>query len=587
MSENPTPPFTCPLCGKEIAWDGTTHGIPFHICEESSSIPATAKPGQGEAIPRRFSICPKCHISINVSAYNPLDKVQCHACAAHFELLKSFGDFTLLKSYDAGWQNAVYLAEKPGTSTLAIIKVLSSKILDQPHAIGEFLKETEAARSKTPVWSIKKFSLIRKFVSGEIQGFQYFAAIFGAYHTTPLKILDILGIDLRPGAIQAEKMNRTRSVECTRCHQEINVAQHDPLDDIHCPSCSSRFELHRNLADYRIDYRLNSGGTSILYLAQHRRTGRKVALKVLSAAEMVRNPLSIDSFLREIGLVEQLIHSTIVKVFEGGEFEGFYWMAMELVDGLALSEILATIQGENKKNQTDGSKRSLPELLCLEIVIQVANSLETAHEKGLVHSDLKPDNIMLTYDGWVKVLDFGLFRFANIQKLLERGTEDPIFGTPLYIPPERIRGQPEDLRSDIYSLGASLFHLLCGNAPFWAKTSEEVLAMHIKKPLVDFKTIAPWVSDATCRIVDRCMKKAPESRYSTTKELIADLSSARQLLVQRQGTKLKSSQAIIKGFMKSMPKRSKPFSFWRRATTKAVHVYRFVTMAITNRFRKN
>src|SRR5205823_5671971 len=144
-----------------------------------------------------------------------------------------------------------------------------------------------------------------------------------------------------------------------------------------------------------------------------------------------------------------------------------------------------------------------------------------------------------TYSGNVKVLDFGLVQFANTEKLFAEGEEASVYGTPLYIPPERVRGEPEDFRSDFYSLGATLYHLLRGIAPFRAKTAEECALMHVKSPLVSFKAYAPWVSDTTCRVVEKSLKKNVEDRYLSHIEFIADVTLAKQLLLNTMKKKPK------------------------------------------------
>ena len=430
---------------------------------------------------------------------------------------------------------------------------------------------------------------------------------------------------------QPEKIpDQPRIIPCPHCGRSLDVTIFDPLDKIDCTICGQPFELFHQFGDYRLDYRLNAGGTSILYLAQDIHSEKKVALKVLSAAEMKRNSESIASFTREIELTQTFKHPNIIEVYAGGQFQGYYYMSLELAEGLTLDEILFRIQQaeEEKKQVIDSNqgqsqfKPGFPELVSLEIMLQATAGLGVAHQAGFVHGDIKPENIMLTYDGIVKVLDFGLVQFANAEKLLEEGEEHTVYGTPLYIPPERVRGEPEDFRSDIYGLGATLYHMLRGIAPFRAKSPAEIAVMHTQTPVIKFNAFVPSASETTCRIIEKSMKKSVADRYGSHIEFIADLMLAKQLIMQEMeplpkseayatfgsrlakvfggarvgdtSSKLPSpspsaeaaGQELLQSFRERFRAKKKKLGLWKRASTSVVHTYKYATMAITTRFRK-
>ncbi len=583
--------IACPHCGVLIEEDAMSLGPNRHVCQPSN-ISGTGKTGvvtQTGGEQPRMTPCPLCGSELDVSTFDPLERVHCTYCNESFPLLKQFSDFTLLKAYDAGWHNAVYLVQNTQTGDQAIVKVLSSHVLAQPEAKEDFARETEA------MLSCCQNDLVSNFQSGQFCGFSYIS-IGIKPGSSDQAVLREVGISLASelgGRIDV--LWQERMIACSNCKHRINVTRNDPLDQITCPSCNNSFELLRQFGDYRIDYRLNFGGTSVLYLAQGKKQPKKVALKILSAVEMQRHPESTQIFLRENEMTQKLVHPNVIHVYEGGQFEGFYYMTMELVEGKTLDEIMATIQMDpevvsggatpppiNLGSETERYRQGLPELICMEIMLQSAAGLGVAHENGLVHGDVKPENIMITFEGIVKVLDFGLIQFANVEKLIAEGETHAIVGTPLYIPPERVRGEPEDFRSDLYGLGATLYHLLRGVAPFQANTAEEIAVMHTEAELAVFRAYVPWANDATCRVVEKSLKKQVEDRYKSHIEFIADLTLAKNQILNSMAQKPKDGQTTLKNFMKAFTTK-KPSGIWKRAETAAIRTYKYATIAITKR----
>lgn len=532
--------------------------------------------------------CPKCGEELDVYCYNPLDRIQCGACGENFDLLRDFGDYRLQMSYNAGWQNAIYIGEHRITNKLAIIKVLSSHVLGQPKAVEEFFKEAEQISSMAGI------RLVDDYHTGIVCGFHYIS-IGLTIGTTQEAARETAGMLLSPDVSETQSIRfdlqqestdevKSRQIECPYCDGSVDVTKHDPLDRVVCNHCQESFELLRQFGDFRIDSRLNEGGSSVLYIAYSRKFRKDTALKVLSAAEMQGSPESLKRFLQESELTRKLEHPNIIHIYDSGEFKGFYFMSMELVSGMTLDDMMYYIQRRSvefevgESWETENKKKrnlpSLPELICLEIMLQAATGLGVAHKNGLVHGDIKPANIMVTYEGIVKVLDFGLAQFSNTEKLIKENEQYSIQGTPLYIPPERVRGEPEDFRSDIYGLGATLYHLLRGIAPFRARTASEVAMMHAQSPLLVFRAHAPWVSESTAHIVERSMKKRVSDRYTSHLEFIADLTLAKNQILNTLPNRSRDGRSILKNFMKSFPSEKEGMPLWKNTQTTAIRTYR-------------
>jgi serine/threonine protein kinase len=577
----------CPSCGATLVPGGDVHVCSKKELHRPLTTPGTVSSSSEAA---RIVPCSHCGGLLDVSSFDPLEMVDCYFCHRKFELLRHFAEGELMQPYEVGWHEALYLArdlEAPGTY---LIKFLSSHLLAQPDAELDFFRKVEQITASCPE------ELVLSTRVGKLHGFDY-VWIQLKEGVPPGELLHHLGIELSvekafPTAAPAGKI--LRYTQCPSCHKEVDATDCDPLDSVYCPHCNHNFEVMRQLGEYRLDYRLNFGGTSILYLAADLKNFRQVALKVLSAAEMKRAPESAAALLKEVELTKKLQHPNVIQVYDGGSVDGFYYMAMELVDGLTLNQVLEVLQPPLPKEdkptfeqltEKERFRQGLPELVCLEIALQTAAGLGIAHQHGLIHGDVKPENIMITFEGVVKVLDFGLVQFANADKLHE-DDEAAVFGTPFYIPPERVLGEAEDFRSDIYSLGATLYHLLRGIAPFRARSPEEIAIMHAVSPLVSFKAFLPWLSDTTCRIVQKSLSKSVQDRYGSHLEFISDITLAKNQIFQLTGERHRDGRSILKKFISELPADRFRVGIWKKAATVAIHTYKYATMAITNRVRK-
>jgi tetratricopeptide (TPR) repeat protein/tRNA A-37 threonylcarbamoyl transferase component Bud32 len=264
----------------------------------------------------------------------------------------------------------------------------------------------------------------------------------------------------------------------------------------------------------------------VVFLAEDIKLGRKVAIKILSE-EFTTNKDRLSRFEQEASAASNLNHPNILTIHEVGVDEGRHFIATEFIDGVTLRRKVA------------GSQLETSEIL--DVAVQVGSALEEAHSAGIVHRDIKPDNIMVRRNGYVKVLDFGL---AKLTETLDRGTSDAeattrvlvhtdagmVMGTSHYMSPEQARGKPVDARSDIWSLGVVIYEMVTGRTPFEGETSTDVIVAITQKDPPPLARFAPNVPAELDWIVMKALRKDREERYQTIKELLTDLRRLKQRL---------------------------------------------------------
>src|SRR5688572_3825012 len=293
----------------------------------------------------------------------------------------------------------------------------------------------------------------------------------------------------------------------------INVAAHVLAQDSNLTSISSL--VGQEIESYRIEKLLGAGGMGEVYLARDTKLDRMVALKVLPW-HFVADADRLGRFQREARALSSLNHPNLVTIYEVGEANGLHFIAMELVEGRTLSTLR--------------DKLSVKDLLA--IVAQVAEALGAAHHSGIIHRDVKPDNVMVRPDGYAKVLDFGLVKLTEVEPApgVEARTQLGVaMGTLAYMSPEQAAGEPVDHRTDIWSLGVVLYELATGRKPFTGETRQATINAILSTQPNQVTTIAPDLPSDLDQILNKALEKDRELRYQTASDFRADL---RRLLRQ-------------------------------------------------------
>ncbi len=288
---------------------------------------------------------------------------------------------------------------------------------------------------------------------------------------------------------------------------------------MHCPSCGAGMRVRRNFDHFELQEILGVGGMGSVYRAQDINLNRMVALKLLNK-EYSSDPQFVKQFQTEAAVTASVNHPHVVKVYSSGTDHSLLYIAMELVDKGSLDELM-TVQGRVNEAQV------------LDVGIQIAQGLNAALKSGLIHRDIKPSNILFYDANTAKIVDFGLA--ALMDEAGKVGGE--VWGTPYYVAPEKLDGRPEDARSDIYSLGATLFHALAGRPPFEAETASMSALKHVKSQVVSIQTYAPDLSSATAYVINKSLSKEPQDRYQTYEALIEHLEYARAELEDKVAKK--------------------------------------------------
>lgn len=260
------------------------------------------------------------------------------------------------------------------------------------------------------------------------------------------------------------------------------------------------------IGEYEIIGQLGVGGMGVVYRARQFNLAREVALKLLPQ-EYGRDSEYIERFLREARAAARLNHPNIVQVYDAGVYEGHYFFVMELIQGKNVGDI---IRAENRISERDA----------IRMILQASLGLGFAHHAGIIHRDVKPENLILNDDGTVKICDLGLAKwgFSQVDKRITQS--GMTIGTPFYIAPEQVRGVDVDHRADIYSLGATFYHMLTGKQPFEGNNYAEIMLSHLKKPFPDPRAIYRDLSFDCVKLLQRMTEKQPEKRFQTMDEVV-------------------------------------------------------------------
>ncbi len=255
-----------------------------------------------------------------------------------------------------------------------------------------------------------------------------------------------------------------------------------------------------------VEEQLGTGGMGTVYRARDEQLGEQVALKVIAGAALL-DPAAAERFRREASMARRISHANVVRLHDIGEEQGMLFLSMEYIAGTSLAELI-------RRHGT------LPPSQLRPIAAQICGGLDAAHQAGVVHRDLKPHNVLVDERQQVKIIDFGLARLPHLEGMTATGL---ILGTPEYMAPEQIRGQPVDARSDLYSFGAMLYHALTGKPPFSGDSPIAIGFAHCSQALVPPAQARAGVPAAWSELVVRAMQKDPAHRFASAAELLAAL----------------------------------------------------------------
>ena len=257
---------------------------------------------------------------------------------------------------------------------------------------------------------------------------------------------------------------------------------------------------------YDIKESLGAGGMGVVYRAFDRELQEPVAIKTLKPEALAGGTVALERFKQEIRLARKIAHRNVVRTYDLGEQNGMYYLTMEYVEGTSLKQLIV-------------SRGKLPVPVALTVGKQLCRALEVAHAEGVIHRDIKPQNIVVEPSGFLKVMDFGIARLANPPQgkgLTEAGVS---IGTPDYMSPEQLSGAELDPRSDLYAAGVVLFECLTGKVPFEAETTWALVAKHLEEEPPDPRATNPEVPRPLALVILKAMAKQPADRFATAAEM--------------------------------------------------------------------
>ena len=283
------------------------------------------------------------------------------------------------------------------------------------------------------------------------------------------------------------------------------------------PSRGIKIEKGSLLAGrYEILGSVGKGGMGVVFRARDKQLDEVVAIKVLRGEMLSEDPTLLDRFKQEIKLARRITHRNVLRTHDFGETDGTSYISMEFLEGVTLKDLIK-------------SKGALPVGVGLSIAKQMCHGLEAAHQQGVVHRDIKPQNMLiLPESGELKIMDFGIARVSEVESSAPGSgltTAGMVMGTPDYMPPEQAQGQPADFRSDIYSLGVVLFEMFAGRLPFTGETIMKMVMAHIQSPPPRPRSLNPRVPAELEAVILRCLEKDPNKRYAKVGDLLEALTA--------------------------------------------------------------
>ena len=292
---------------------------------------------------------------------------------------------------------------------------------------------------------------------------------------------------------------------CQSCGHPLDVSGLPAFIEIACPECGTHQSVPGRLGGFLLTELMGKGGMGAVYRGLDTSLDRPVAVKVMLSS-LGEDKEFVRTFRNEAQAAAALNHPNVVQIYSFGVEHGQPYMVMELLEGGRLDQMI-------------GKPEPLSEGFALKVGADVAEGLNAAAAIGLIHGDVKPENILFDSAGVAKVVDFGLARFKKTGEPVVQG----VWGTPYYIAPEKVRGHPADARSDIYSLGATLFHAIAGKPPFDGETPIDVVRARLQDPAPALRDVRPDTHPEVAAIIARMLEAEPMKRYPTYPSLLADL----------------------------------------------------------------
>ena len=326
-----------------------------------------------------------------------------------------------------------------------------------------------------------------------------------------------------------------KMVTCPGCDAKTFIpGDLPPLGTEPCKKCGHAIMMPMMLRQFELRSKIASGGMGSVYRAWDMMLERMVAVKLMKK-EMLDDPKMIEAFAVEARACAKLNHQNIIHIYTFDEWQGERYLVMEIADQGSLDTRI------EKLHRVD-------ELRVLDVGIAISQALDAALKHDMLHCDIKPGNILFNSDHQPKLVDFGLARKTDAEAESAEFTR----GTPYYVAPEKIKREPETFLSDMYSLGATLYHAITGHVPFDAPTPDEVVQAHVYTPLTPPNQVVPEISQATSDALVRSLAKVPGERFLSYDDFIMALEAARSQLLFYQSQQPEEQQ----------PKRLT--SWWRR-----------------------
>jgi eukaryotic-like serine/threonine-protein kinase len=308
-----------------------------------------------------------------------------------------------------------------------------------------------------------------------------------------------------------------KMVKCGWCENTMFISGDlPPLATEPCSKCGHGVMMPMQMRQFELRSLLGSGGNGNVYRAWDTTLERFVAIKLMRK-ELTEDAKAMEAFYREARACARLNHTNIIHIYTFDEWEGQQYLVMELADRGSLDQRIEKL-------------RALSELDVLDIGIKIASALDMALKYNLLHRDIKPGNILFNADHEPKLVDFGLARSAEAE--VESG--DVTEGTPYYVAPEKIKREPETFLSDMYSLGATMYHAMTGHVPFDAPTVEELVAAQVQTPLTPPNLVVPEITQATSDALVKALAKKPAERFLSYEDFIMTFEVARGALLRAQ-----------------------------------------------------